>query len=91
MVEGHLSPCLCLSATLIIVFCVAAVHGKDALASGELWAVVILVGSALLCSLVTVIIWRQPESKTKLSFKVSSPARWPAGNRSMGQTLRGLP
>ncbi|XP_024902830.1 high affinity cationic amino acid transporter 1 [Pteropus alecto] len=31
---------------------------------------VFLISSAVLCSVVTVIIWQQPESKTKLSFKV---------------------
>ncbi|XP_006894132.1 PREDICTED: high affinity cationic amino acid transporter 1 [Elephantulus edwardii] len=59
-----------LIAILIITFCIVAVLGKDALASGGLWAIFLLTGSALLCGVVTVIIWRQPESKTKLSFKV---------------------
>ncbi|KAM8803034.1 high affinity cationic amino acid transporter 1 isoform 1-T2 [Rhynchonycteris naso] len=59
-----------LIAILIIVFCIMAVLGKKALTDGELWAVFILICLALLCSVVTVIIWRQPESKTKLSFKV---------------------
>ncbi|XP_027413301.1 high affinity cationic amino acid transporter 1 isoform X1 [Bos indicus x Bos taurus] len=59
-----------LLALLVITFCLAAVLGKDALVKGELWAVFLLMGSAFLCSVVTAIIWRQPESKTKLSFKV---------------------
>ncbi|XP_004715270.1 high affinity cationic amino acid transporter 1 [Echinops telfairi] len=59
-----------LIAALIILFCLVAVLGKEALAAGELWAIFLLAGSALLCTVVTVIIWRQPESKTKLSFKV---------------------
>lgn len=59
-----------LIAILIITFCILAVLGKEALTKGELWAIFVLTISALLCSLVTVIIWRQPESKTKLSFKV---------------------
>ncbi|XDC78793.1 hypothetical protein R6Z07F_009966 [Ovis aries] len=59
-----------LLALLVITFCMAAVLGKDALVKGELWAVFLLMGSAFLCSVVTAIIWRQPESKTKLSFKV---------------------
>ncbi|XP_028360520.1 high affinity cationic amino acid transporter 1 [Phyllostomus discolor] len=59
-----------LIAIFIITFCIVAVLGKTALTNGELWAVFILVGSAILCLVVTVIIWRQPESKTKLSFKV---------------------
>lgn len=57
---------------LIITFCIVAVLGKEALTEGKLWAIFVLTGSALLCLLVTVIVWRQPESKTKLSFKVSS-------------------
>ncbi|XP_075418925.1 high affinity cationic amino acid transporter 1 [Tenrec ecaudatus] len=59
-----------LIATLIIFFCLVAVLGKEALAAGELWAIFLLAGSALLCTVVTAVIWRQPESKTKLSFKV---------------------
>ncbi|XP_036904112.1 high affinity cationic amino acid transporter 1 [Sturnira hondurensis] len=59
-----------LIAIFIIILCIVAVLGKKAFANGELWAVFILVGSAILCLVVTVIIWRQPESKTKLSFKV---------------------
>ncbi|KAM6177941.1 high affinity cationic amino acid transporter 1 [Rhynchocyon petersi] len=57
-------------AILIITFCIVAVLGKDALAAGALWAIFLLAVSALLCTIITVIIWRQPESKTKLSFKV---------------------
>uniref|UniRef100_A0A8D0GIX8 Solute carrier family 7 member 1 n=1 Tax=Sphenodon punctatus TaxID=8508 RepID=A0A8D0GIX8_SPHPU len=34
------------------------------------WAITVLVVVALLCLVVTTVIWRQPESKTKLSFKV---------------------
>ncbi|XP_011384631.1 high affinity cationic amino acid transporter 1-like [Pteropus vampyrus] len=59
-----------LIAILIIVFCIVTVLGKEALARGELWALFVLISSAVLCSVVTVIIWQQPESKTKLSFKV---------------------
>lgn len=59
-----------LIAILIVTFCTVAVLGKKALAEGGLWAGFVLTGSALLCSVVTVVIWRQPESKTKLSFKV---------------------
>ncbi|XP_055965723.1 high affinity cationic amino acid transporter 1 [Sorex fumeus] len=59
-----------LIAVLIITFCIVAVLGRSALSQGEWWAILLLAGSALLCALVTAIIWRQPESKTKLSFKV---------------------
>ncbi|XP_011358499.1 high affinity cationic amino acid transporter 1 isoform X2 [Pteropus vampyrus] len=59
-----------LIAILIIIFCIVTVLGKEALARGELWALFVLISSAVLCSVVTVIIWQQPESKTKLSFKV---------------------
>ncbi|XP_038618002.1 high affinity cationic amino acid transporter 1 [Tachyglossus aculeatus] len=55
---------------LIATFCSVAVLGKASLLAGEPWAVVVLVLSALLCAAVTAVIWRQPESKTKLSFKV---------------------
>ncbi|XP_004604606.1 high affinity cationic amino acid transporter 1 [Sorex araneus] len=59
-----------LIAILIITFCIVAVLGRSALSQGEWWAILLLAGSALLCAVVTAIIWRQPESKTKLSFKV---------------------
>nr|XP_045009915.1 high affinity cationic amino acid transporter 1 [Jaculus jaculus]XP_045009916.1 high affinity cationic amino acid transporter 1 [Jaculus jaculus] len=59
-----------LLAILIITICIAAVLGREALAKGELWAVFVVTGSSLLCMLITGLIWRQPESKTKLSFKV---------------------
>ncbi|ELK25186.1 PREDICTED: high affinity cationic amino acid transporter 1 [Myotis davidii] len=59
-----------LIAILIIIFCIVTVLGKEALTNVELWAIFMLIISAVLCSVVTVIIWRQPESKTKLSFKV---------------------
>jgi cationic amino acid transporter 1 len=57
-------------AVLIITLCMVAVLGRDALAKGELWAVFVVSVSLLLCVVVTGVIWRQPESKTKLSFKV---------------------
>uniref|UniRef100_A0A8C9DPR9 Solute carrier family 7 member 1 n=1 Tax=Prolemur simus TaxID=1328070 RepID=A0A8C9DPR9_PROSS len=57
-------------ATLIIIFCIVAVLGKEALTQRKLWAIFMLAGSVFLCILVTGIIWQQPESKTKLSFKV---------------------
>lgn len=59
-----------LIALFILIFCIVAVRGKEALIRRELWVVFVLIGSSVLCSVVTVIIWRQPESKTKLSFKV---------------------
>ncbi|XP_005083232.1 high affinity cationic amino acid transporter 1 isoform X1 [Mesocricetus auratus] len=59
-----------LLAILIIIVCIVAVLAREALAEGTLWAVFVMTGSVLLCMLVTGIIWRQPESKTKLSFKV---------------------
>lgn len=62
-----------LSAVLIVIVCIVAVLAREALAEGTLWAVFVMTGSVLLCMLVTGIIWRQPESKTKLSFKVSRP------------------
>lgn len=92
-VEMHLSLSLCPSAILIIVFCIVTVLGKDALAQGEWWALFILIGSAVMCTVVTVIIWQQPESKTKLSFKVSGSARralrGPSGTTQLLAVRRG--
>ncbi|CAO2630755.1 High affinity cationic amino acid transporter 1 [Lemmus lemmus] len=59
-----------LLAVLIVIVCIVAVLAREALAEGTLWAVFVMTGSVLLCMLVTGVIWRQPESKTKLSFKV---------------------
>lgn len=75
---GHSS--FSLSAVLIVIVCIVAVLAREALAEGTLWAVFVMTGSVLLCMLVTGIIWRQPESKTKLSFKVS---------RTVGDVLMG--
>uniref|UniRef100_A0A7N8WY10 Solute carrier family 7 member 1a n=1 Tax=Mastacembelus armatus TaxID=205130 RepID=A0A7N8WY10_9TELE len=50
---------------LILMFSVLAVHGGTAV-----WSIIALSVIFLVCFLLTLIIWRQPESKTKLSFKV---------------------
>nr|XP_046186727.1 high affinity cationic amino acid transporter 1 isoform X2 [Oncorhynchus gorbuscha] len=50
---------------LILVFSILAVQGGFAV-----WNIVALTGIFMVCVLLTFIIWRQPESKTKLSFKV---------------------
>lgn len=57
---------VCTSAgTLILVFSVLAVQGGAAV-----WNIVALSVIFMVCLLLTFVIWRQPESKTKLSFKV---------------------
>nr|XP_046265763.1 high affinity cationic amino acid transporter 1 isoform X3 [Scatophagus argus] len=50
---------------LILVFSILAVQGGDAA-----WNVIALSVIFVMCLLFTFIIWRQPESKSKLSFKV---------------------
>ncbi|XP_038839253.1 high affinity cationic amino acid transporter 1-like isoform X2 [Salvelinus namaycush] len=50
---------------LILVFSILAVQGGFAV-----WNIVGLTVIFMVCVLLTFIIWRQPESKTKLSFKV---------------------
>ncbi|XP_029925552.1 high affinity cationic amino acid transporter 1 [Myripristis murdjan] len=57
--------CASVMGLLILVFSVLAVQGGSAL-----WNVAVLVIIFMVCLLLTFIIWRQPESKTKLSFKV---------------------
>uniref|UniRef100_A0A7N8X0T7 Solute carrier family 7 member 1a n=1 Tax=Mastacembelus armatus TaxID=205130 RepID=A0A7N8X0T7_9TELE len=54
-----------LQGMLILMFSVLAVHGGTAV-----WSIIALSVIFLVCFLLTLIIWRQPESKTKLSFKV---------------------
>ncbi|KAM3934751.1 high affinity cationic amino acid transporter 1 isoform 1-T1 [Leptodactylus fuscus] len=56
--------------SLIISFCCVMVFGQDYLIKGEAVVIIPLALLLLLSLLFTVIIWRQPESKTKLSFKV---------------------
>ncbi|XP_067350639.1 high affinity cationic amino acid transporter 1 isoform X2 [Channa argus] len=58
---------ICTSAMgmLILMFSILAVQGGAAL-----WNIVALCLIFMVCLLLTFIIWRQPESKTKLSFKV---------------------
>ncbi|XP_069825977.1 high affinity cationic amino acid transporter 1 [Dendropsophus ebraccatus] len=55
---------------LIIAFCCLMVFGQDALINREAAIIIPVAIVFLLCLAFTVIIWRQPESKTKLSFKV---------------------
>uniref|UniRef100_A0A8C1MTV6 Solute carrier family 7 member 1 n=1 Tax=Cyprinus carpio TaxID=7962 RepID=A0A8C1MTV6_CYPCA len=50
---------------LVCVFCVVAVQGGF-----QLWALAVLATLAVVCLIITILIWQQPESKTKLSFKV---------------------
>ncbi|XP_023681892.1 high affinity cationic amino acid transporter 1-like [Paramormyrops kingsleyae] len=57
--------CAGLLGVLICAMCIVAVHGGLAL-----WSWVLLLILGLICLVLTLIIWRQPESKTKLSFKV---------------------
>ncbi|XP_078121537.1 high affinity cationic amino acid transporter 1 [Sander vitreus] len=57
--------CASLMGTLILVFSIMAVQGGAAV-----WNIVALSVIFMVCLLLTFIIWRQPESKTKLSFKV---------------------
>ncbi|XP_030418685.1 high affinity cationic amino acid transporter 1 [Gopherus evgoodei] len=60
----------CIIGLLIISCCSFTVLGKDLLIKGTAWAIVMIAVLVLLCLVVGLIIWRQPESKTKLSFKV---------------------
>ncbi|XP_062983066.1 high affinity cationic amino acid transporter 1 [Elgaria multicarinata webbii] len=60
----------CIIGFLIVAFCSLTVLGKEGLMNGSTWVITLLVVVGLLCFLCTVVIWRQPESNTKLSFKV---------------------
>ncbi|KAJ0061625.1 hypothetical protein NL108_005687, partial [Boleophthalmus pectinirostris] len=57
--------CCPLSGVLILAFSVLAVQGGTAL-----WNLAVLSLIFIVCLLLVFVIWRQPESKTKLSFKV---------------------
>ncbi|TFK06172.1 protein kinase C and casein kinase substrate in neurons protein 2 [Platysternon megacephalum] len=60
----------CIIGLLIVSCCSFTVLGKDLLIKGTAWAIVMIAMLILFCLVVGLIIWRQPESKTKLSFKV---------------------
>lgn len=51
---------------LAFVFSVVAVQGGL-----QTWAVSVLGVISLLCLILTMIVWRQPQSKAKLAFKVT--------------------
>ncbi|KAM9321616.1 high affinity cationic amino acid transporter 1 [Gastrophryne carolinensis] len=55
---------------VIIIFCCLTVFGQTSLAEGDPVMIISVAVCLILCCLFTAIIWRQPESKTKLSFKV---------------------
>ncbi|XP_056417823.1 high affinity cationic amino acid transporter 1 isoform X4 [Hyla sarda] len=55
---------------LIITFCCLMVFGQSSLVKGEADIIIPIAIVFLLTLVFTVIIWRQPQSKTKLSFKV---------------------
>uniref|UniRef100_A0A8C1Y5X8 Solute carrier family 7 member 1 n=1 Tax=Cyprinus carpio TaxID=7962 RepID=A0A8C1Y5X8_CYPCA len=57
--------CTSVLGVLVCVFCVVAVQGGF-----QLWALAVLATLAVVCLIITILIWQQPESKTKLSFKV---------------------
>ncbi|XP_056329447.1 high affinity cationic amino acid transporter 1b isoform X2 [Danio aesculapii] len=57
--------CTSILGVLVCVFCVVAVQGGF-----QIWTLAVLVSLAVVCLIITLLIWRQPESKTKLSFKV---------------------
>ncbi|KAL7847208.1 hypothetical protein SRHO_G00221880 [Serrasalmus rhombeus] len=57
--------CASMLGFLILVFSVLAVQGGAAT-----WSIAILSVLAMVCLILTFIIWRQPQSKNKLSFKV---------------------
>ncbi|XP_033995601.1 high affinity cationic amino acid transporter 1 [Trematomus bernacchii] len=57
--------CTSIMGTLILAFCILAVQGGFAA-----WNIVAISVIFMVCLVLTFIIWRQPESKTKLSFKV---------------------
>uniref|UniRef100_A0A8C2FKL1 Solute carrier family 7 member 1 n=1 Tax=Cyprinus carpio TaxID=7962 RepID=A0A8C2FKL1_CYPCA len=62
LITASLPPC---AGVLVCVFCVVAVQGGF-----QIWALTVLVSLAVVCFIITMLIGRQPESKTKLSFKV---------------------
>ncbi|XP_015197400.1 high affinity cationic amino acid transporter 1-like isoform X2 [Lepisosteus oculatus] len=57
--------CASMLGLLVFIFCIIAVQGGT-----KSWSVALLTIFLIMSVVITIIIWRQPESKTKLSFKV---------------------
>ncbi|KAG7257698.1 hypothetical protein CRUP_019193 [Coryphaenoides rupestris] len=57
--------CTSVLGVLVLVFCVIAVHGGLAT-----WSLFVLIVIALLIFAITLIVWKQPDCKAKLAFKV---------------------
>ncbi|XP_051881809.1 high affinity cationic amino acid transporter 1-like isoform X2 [Pristis pectinata] len=62
--------CVSLVGFFIVMLCLLTVYAKDALLEGKPWSICLLLVVILLGAIFTFIIWRQPESKAILSFKV---------------------
>ncbi|XP_075892886.1 high affinity cationic amino acid transporter 1-like isoform X2 [Nelusetta ayraudi] len=57
--------CTSVLGVLVFAFSIVAVQGRL-----QTWAVSVLCVISLLCLILTVVVWRQPQSKAKLAFKV---------------------
>ncbi|KAM6987685.1 high affinity cationic amino acid transporter 1-like isoform 2-T3 [Tautogolabrus adspersus] len=57
--------CTSIIGVLVCVFSIVAVHGGLAV-----WSLFVLTMILVVCMILTFIVWRQPQSKTKLAFKV---------------------
>ncbi|XP_060800159.1 high affinity cationic amino acid transporter 1b [Neoarius graeffei] len=57
--------CSSVIGVLVCIFCIVAVQGAF-----QVWVLAVMGILAGICLLLCLLIWRQPESKTKLSFKV---------------------
>ncbi|XP_043929190.1 high affinity cationic amino acid transporter 1 [Protopterus annectens] len=69
--SGHVvNVCTSVIGLVISVLCLVTVLGKDALINGNVWVIVSVIVLFLGIAIVVIVIYRQPQSKTKLSFKV---------------------
>lgn len=69
--SGHVvNMCTSIVGFVTFVLCLVTVLGKDALINGELWVIISVIVLCLCIATIVIVIYRQPESKTKLSFKV---------------------
>ncbi|XP_029458480.1 high affinity cationic amino acid transporter 1 [Rhinatrema bivittatum] len=60
----------CLIGVFIIIFCGVLSLGKDALMQRSVAVLILLVVDLILLIIAIFVVWKQPQSKTKLSFKV---------------------
>lgn len=72
MTDSSTSPAVSLAAVLITILCVVLAQTMDLLLSGNAICIAVCIVLIAIILVPTIIIWRQPESSARLTFKVSA-------------------